>query len=91
MTKRLPNTKSPELNLIWDDLQDIFIHYKKFNKRIIPQLEKLGFECKYTSAHLKVFMIVKGKKYCVTIASTPSDNYAGSMILKQFRRIYENG
>lgn len=88
--KRMKETKSAELNLIWNDLQDIFLSYKKLNNKIIDQLEKLGFECRINKNHLMLYMYINGKKYSTSISSTPSDTYAGSMILKQIRRIYEN-
>lgn len=88
--KRMKETKSVELNLIWDDLQDIFLSYRKINNKTISQLEKLGFECRMSKNHLVLYFKVNGVKKCTSISSTPSDVNAGSMILKQIRRIYEN-
>lgn len=89
MQKRMKPTRSKELNKVWDDLQDIFINYTKLTSKIITKLEKLGFECRFNGNHLMVYMYVNGQKRCTTISTSPSDNYAGSMILKQIRRIYE--
>lgn len=88
--KRMSKTKSDELNLIWDDLQDIFLSYRQLTPKIVKRLEKLGFECRMNKNHLVIYMNIGGVKRCTSISSTPSDIYAGSMILKQIRRMYEN-
>lgn len=79
-------TTSEELNLIWADLEAIFLSFKGVNKRVIKGLQKLGFEV-YGNGHPKIR--VKGQ--VITLCVTPSDKYAGRQILRQIRRVYEHG
>ena len=77
-------TKSKELNIIWADLEAIFLNYKGITPRVIKDLQKLGIEVKINK-HVK--MTIKGQIY--TISASPSDKYAGRQILRVIRRIYE--
>lgn len=79
-------TTSEELNLIWADLEAIFLSFKGVNKRVIKDLQKLGIEV-YGNGHPKIR--VKGQ--VITLCVTPSDKYAGRQILRQIRRVYEHG
>jgi len=79
-------TTSEELNLIWADLEAIFLNFKGVNKRVIKDLQKLGIEV-YGNGHPKIR--VKGQ--VITLCVTPSDKYAGRQILRQIRRVYEHG
>ena len=79
-------TKSPELNLIWDELEDIFFNYKGLNTRTRQRLERLGFTVIKSSNHSKIIMPVG----TMIISNTPSDLHAGRQILRQIRRMYEN-
>ena len=79
-------TKSPELNLIWDELEDIFFNYKGLNTRTRQRLERLGFTVVKLSNHSKIIMPVG----TMIISNTPSDLHAGRQILRQIRRMYEN-
>ncbi len=78
-------TKSEELNLIWQDLEDIFLNFKGVNKRVIKSLKKLNIEV-YGNKHPKI----KIKDQVITLCVSPSDIYAGRQILRIIRRIYEN-
>ena len=82
-------TKSEQLAVIWDELQDIFKDYKKLKMEHIDRLRKLGYEVVYQGKHPKIYIQINGKKECVTICSTPSDKYAGRQILRQIRALYE--
>lgn len=77
-------TKSEELNLIWHDLEKIFLNFKGVNKRVIIDLAKLGIEV-YGNGHPKIRI----KGYVITLCTSPSDKYAGRQILRQIRRLYE--
>ena len=77
-------TNSKELNLIWQDLENIFLDFKGVNKNVIKDLNKLGFEV-YGNKHPKIQI----KGYVITLCTTPSDKYAGRQILRQIRRLYE--
>ncbi len=79
-------TTSEELNLIWSDLEAIFLSFKGVNKRVIKDLKKLGIEV-YGNGHPKIR--VKGQ--VITLCVTPSDKYVGRQILRQIRRVYEHG
>lgn len=78
-------TTSEELNLIWGDLEAIFLNFKGVNKRVIKDLQKLGIEV-YGNGHPKIRL----KGQVITLCTTPSDKYAGRQILRQIRRLYEN-
>ena len=77
-------TKSNELNLIWHDLESIFLDFKGVNSRVIKDLAKLGIEV-YGTSHPKIRI----KGVVITLSTTPSDTYAGRQILRQIRRVYE--
>ena len=77
-------TTSEELNLIWGDLEAIFLNFKGVNKRVIKDLQKLGIEV-YGNGHPKIRL----KGQVITLCTTPSDKYAGRQILRQIRRLYE--
>lgn len=79
-------TTSKELNLIWADLEAIFLNYKGLTSRVRKDLKKLGFEV-YGNGHPKIR--VKGQ--VITLCKTPSDIYAGRQILRLIRKVYENG
>lgn len=78
-------TTSEELNLIWDDLQKIFLDYKGVTNRVRKDLAKLGIEV-YGNGHPKIRL----KGQVITLCTSPSDIYAGRQILRQIRRVYEN-
>lgn len=82
-------TSSKDLQVIWDELQDIFKDFHKLNSSHLDRLRKLGFEVVYNSKHPKIYIPRNGKTYCVVFSSTPSDKYAGRQILRQIRSIYE--
>lgn len=79
-------TTSEELNLIWADLEAIFLNFKGVNNRVKKDLLKLGIEV-YGNGHPKI----KVKGQVITLCTTPSDKYAGRQILRQIRRVYEHG
>lgn len=79
-------TTNEELNLIWADLEAIFLDFKGVTSKVRKDLKKLGFEV-YGNGHPK--MRVKGQ--VITLCVTPSDKYAGRQILRQIRRVYEHG
>ena len=79
-------TKSEELNLIWADLEAIFLNFKGVNNRVKKDLLKLGIEV-YGNGHPKI----KVKGQVITLSVSPSDKYAGRQILRQIRRVYEHG
>lgn len=79
-------TTSEELNLIWADLEAIFLNFKGVNNRVKKDLLKLGIEV-YGNGHPKIR--VKGQ--VITLSASPSDKYAGRQILRQIRRVYEHG
>lgn len=79
-------TTSEELNLIWADLEAIFLDYKGVTSKVRKDLKKLGFEV-YGNGHPKIR--VKGQ--VITLCTTPSDIYAGRQILRRIRRVYEHG
>lgn len=82
--------KNPDLLPVWDELQDIFLGNKKFlPERICAKLNKLGYETKYGKGHIRMFIDYKGKRSCITISTTGSDNYAGWQALQSIRRVYE--
>lgn len=82
-------TNNKDLKKIWTELSDIFLDYSKYNLSIEKQLIKLGIEVvRDKGNHVKLFFYHKGKKSCITIATTPSDQYAGRQILRQIRKIY---
>ena len=78
-------TTSQELNLIWHDLEKIFLDYKGVTKRTIKDLAKLGIEV-YGNGHPKIR--IKGQ--VITLCTSPSDIYAGRQILRRIRRVYED-
>ena len=79
-------TTSEELNLIWADLEAIFLDYKGVTSKVRKDLKKLGFEV-YGNGHPKI----KVKGQVITLCTTPSDIYAGRQILRRIRRVYEHG
>lgn len=79
-------TTSEELNLIWADLEAIFLDYKGVTNKVRKDLKKLGFEV-YGNGHPKIR--VKGQ--VITLCATPSDIYAGRQILRRIRKVYEHG
>lgn len=89
MRKNIQLTKSPELNEMWEELQDIFLQYRKLTAKMISRLERLGFEIRCSKNHAIMYKYVNGVKKTVTIASTPSDLNAGCVALRQIRKIYE--
>lgn len=78
-------TTSEELNLIWHDLERIFLDFKGVNSRVIKDLAKLGIEV-YGNGHPKIRL----KGQVITLSASPSDKYAGRQILRQIRRLYES-
>lgn len=46
-------TTSEKLNLIWHDLERIFLNFKGVNSRVIKDLAKLGIEV-YGNGHPKI-------------------------------------
>lgn len=84
-------TNNKVLGKIWDNLLDIFLDYKSYNSQVEYKLNKLGIDTVHDKgSHVKCFFNVNGQKCCITIATTPSDRYAGRQILRQFRRYYES-
>lgn len=77
-------TTSEELNLIWQDLESIFLDFKGVNSKVVKDLAKLGIEV-YGNGHPKIRI----KGVVITLCKTPSDKYAGRQILRQIRRVYE--
>lgn len=76
---------SEELNLIWHDLERIFLNFKGVNNHVRKDLAKLGIEV-YGNGHPKIRL----KGQVITLCTSPSDIYAGRQILRQIRRVYEN-
>lgn len=82
-------TDSKDLMLVWDDLQEIFLNFRKFNSTTQDKLERLGFRVVYNSKHPKMYIERNGVTHVVTLCTTPSDGYAGRQILRKIRSIYE--
>ena len=82
-------TSSKDLQLIWEELQDIFKDFTKLHSSHLERLRKLGFKVVYNSKHPKIYIPRNGVTYCVTFSSTLSDKYAGRQIFRQIMVIYE--
>lgn len=82
-------TTNPDLLLIWDELQDIFLDFRKLTQRDIDRLNKLGLKTTYEGKHPKIYIVRHGVTHSVTFCSTPSDKYAGRQILRHIRSVYE--
>lgn len=83
-------TNSKDLKPIWNELECIFKSYKKYNDDIETRLKKLNINTtRVKGNHVKLCFLIDGIKKYVTIATTPSDTYAGKQILRQIRRLYE--
>lgn len=82
-------TTNKDLQIIWDDLQEIFLDYRKISPKHIDKLRRLGFRVVYEGKHPKIYIIRKGIEHCITFCTTPSDKYAGRQILRQIRAVYE--
>ena len=78
-------TKSKELELIWADLQKIFLNdYKGVDNRIRKDLKKLGIEV-YGYSHPKI----KIKNKVVVLTKSSGTIQTGRTILRTIRKICE--
>ena len=84
----LMKTKSKELNKIWNNLEDIFLNYSGLTSRVEKNLSKIGVTVVRGGKHAKLFFSNLDAA-CFTISLSPSDNYAGRMILRDIRRNFE--
>lgn len=78
-------TTNKDLELIIEELTDIFIDYRGLNGKIINRLLQIGFYVIKGNNHSKIVMPVG----TMVISNTPSDKNAGRQILRQIRRMYE--
>lgn len=74
---------------LWDELQDIFLKFKKFDKKTQVRIKKLGFRTHWEKCKHPKMYIELDRTYIITLCTTPSDNYAGRQILRQIRKVYE--
>ena len=60
--------------------------YRHFTEEIKKCLEKLGYVIKKCKKHFKCFY---NNLFVTTIATTPSDTYAGNQIIRHIRTFWE--
>lgn len=60
--------------------------YRHFTGEMTKSLEKLGYEIKKCNKHYKCFY---NNLFVTTIASTPSDAYAGNQVIRHIRTFWE--
>jgi hypothetical protein len=77
-----------ELKAIWNDLQDILLHYKHFNTKMEERLLKLGIRCYHTGSHAKLVFNINGVEKSIGFSKSPSDKYCGRQILRDIRRLF---
>lgn len=85
-------TSSTDLQVIWDELCDIFSEQgrRNFSQKKIKRLEGLGFQVeKNGGGHIKIKVNYKGRVSNIICSSSSSDKNACRQVLREFRRIYE--
>ena len=84
-------TKDQELQRIWPELEDIFMDYPGLTAKVQKRLANLGWTSSKSGEHGKIYMKIHGKERMMVVSLSPSDKQAGRQILRQIRRMYENG
>ena len=84
--RRFIKSSSEVFNSQVEALTQIFYGYRHFDKKMKRSLEKIGYTVVDSGNHIKCFY---NDKLVTTIASTPSDLYAGNQTLRYIRSFWE--